>query len=129
MRGVISAMINHAFEKTNILETVGWMLEADEEIRSREDFALGYFIGALMNISVETVKKGKVGVKLIKKAEKDTGKQRLAEIREQIRAKSGRRSEPPETTKEEELEIREMLIPMIARFREKIRKEDALRRV
>ena len=137
MRGIISEKINRAFEEQKILETVDWLLEADDQIyHSREDLALGYFIGSLMSMAADIVRTIKLGIKRDKmyrrNLKKIYGKEGAKEVYEKhtlerIRAKGGRPLKI-ELTENEKDDIKNMLIPMIARFREKIRQEEALRK-
>ena len=138
-RGLISGTLNYAFEEQNVLDTMDWILEADDHTRSQEDLALGYFLGALMNIScnlASRVKQEETLGKLWKKElEKIHGKKEAAKrlqeqniMLEQERAKGGRRIKT-ELTEEETDDIRNMLIPMIQSYREKIRKELAMRAI
>lgn len=135
-RGQISATINSAFEKQNIMKTVKWVIEADDHIGSREDLALGYIIGSLKNISYHIASNKKLNEKLDKKLRKGLrdiyGKEKSSErwremdrIIEEERTKGGRSIEVG-LTEEESEDIENMLIPLIARFREKIRKEMVL---
>ena len=139
IRGLISGTIDYVFERQNVLKAINWILEADDQVRSQEDLALGYFMGSLVNIAHDVAGHNKVNEKLEKqykkRLEKICGKEgatkKLKEddtILEETRAKGGRRIKA-ELTEEEIEDIRNMLIPMIAPFREKIRKEVALRRV
>lgn len=138
-RGIISAIINYAFENQKILETVKWVLESDDQVRSKEDLALGYMMGSLMNISDGIASRmnleDKVEKRYRKKLEKKLGKEEALKIlmeqdkkREETKSKGGRRIKS-ELTEEEIGDIKNRLIPMIARFREKIRQEEALGKV
>ena len=134
-RGLISEMVNYVFEKQSCLETINWVFEADDRVRSQEDLALGYFLGSLMKTAdhVATVKKRnekleKQDKKRLKKIYgKEAAKERGRRL-EEMRAKGGRPIKA-ELTEEEKEDIKNMLIPMIAPFREKIRKEIALNRI
>ena len=138
-RGLISEMINNVFEKRNFLETINWVLEADDQVRSQEDLALGYFMGSLMNNADDFAwnKKWREKSKKLRKKrmEKNWGKEEATKyLKEQERAveeltAKGGRHMKVELTEEETESIRNMLIPMITSFREKIRKEIALSRV
>jgi hypothetical protein len=136
---MISGMVNYAFEKQSVLGTIKWVLEADDRIISQEDFALGYVVGSLMNIADSVASRRKLSEKLEKRykksLEKIYGKEDAeVELRksamwlEKTKAKGGRRIKS-ELTEEETDDIRSMLVPMIQRFREKIRKELALKKV
>ena len=136
-RGLISEKIDYAFEKQPLLKTINWILEADDRVVSQEDLALGYFIGSLMNIAYDIAFHKKLNEKcdkmFKKELEKIYGKEgatkRLKEddiILEETKAKGGRRIKA-ELTEEEIGDIRNMLIPMIVPFREKMRKEVVLR--
>jgi len=138
-RGKISEWIDGVFERQNVLKTVNWILEADDLVRSKEDLALGYFMGSLVNVAYDIAfhkrVKEKTDMWLKKRLEKIYGKEGAAkELREQARvveeerAKGGRRMSA-ELTEEEDEDIRNMLIPMIQRFREKIRKELAMKSI
>lgn len=138
-RGLISETVDYVFEKQKVLETVDWIIEADDHVRSKEDLALGYFMGSLMNIANNAASRGKLEKKLEKqfkkRLEKIYGKEKAArELQERdtrlekTRAKGGRQIKS-ELTQEETDDIRNMLIPMIQRFREKISKELAMRRI
>jgi len=136
VRGAISGIINNVFEKQNILETVDWLVEADSQVRSSEDLALGYFMGVLMSYAETVLGTRKADDISHKYMERKFGKKAAREfwekqrkMAEETRAKGGRRMKAVEITKEEQDEIRDMLVLMIARFREKIRAEEALRRV
>lgn len=138
-KGMISEIINHAFEKRHFLEAINWLLEADDQVRSQEDLALGYFMGYLMETADSLawrMKRHEKTEKLRRKRlEENWGKEEAAKYLkeqeravEELRAKGGRPMKV-ELTEEETESIRSMLIPMIASFREKIRKEIALSRV
>ena len=50
-RGIISSIINNNYESQKVLKTIKWILEIDDEVYCKEDLALGYFMGALVQIS------------------------------------------------------------------------------
>ena len=137
-RGLISQTINNIFETQDFLETVDWILESDSQIKSREDLALGYFLGAISDISHNYVRERLKNYKSWKIADKHlqklVGKEEARKATEanqkairELRSKGGRQLKIEVTEKETE-EIRNMLIPMFASFRDKIRKEEALRK-
>ncbi len=139
IKGVVSEIIDMVFEHQNLLEGVNWILESDDSVRSKEDLALGYFLGSLMTSAVDVatdMKLNKINRQAYeKRLEQIYGKEdalkRLQEMDAKIeerRAKGGTRM-TVELTEEETEEIRNMLIPMIARFREKICKEVAVKKV
>lgn len=139
IRGLISEIINSVFEKQDVLKTINWILEVDDQVMSKEDLALGYFMGSLMNIADDVASREKLGEKLEKRYKKILkniyGKEGATEELkerdrrlEETRAKGGRCIKG-ELTEEETEDIRNMLILMITPFREKIRKERVLRRV
>lgn len=138
IRGLISEVINYVFEKQDVLKTINWILGVDDQVISEEDLALGYFMGSLMTIADNVASRKKLIEKLDKRTkkalEKGLGKERAAKSLEEqdrrleIRARGGRHIKT-ELTEEETNDIRNMLIPMIAQFREKIRKEMALGQV
>lgn len=139
--GRISNLINNTFEKQNILETVNWILEADtfKVIESQEDLALGYILGAILNIGDCIVRdkkyddtivkwKKKMLEKMLEKEELKKMLDAQPKIGEQAKAKGGRiHYIKVETTEKETDRVRNMLIPMIAPYREKISKEKALK--
>lgn len=138
-RGMVSGIVNYAFEKQSVLETIKWVLEVDDRVMSQEDLALGYVVGSLMNIADNVASRRKLEEKLEKRykkgLEKIYGKEKAAKEMQELditlektRAKGGRRIKS-ELTEEENDDIKNMLIPMIPRFREKIRKELAMRRI
>jgi len=102
--------------------------QKDEQVSSQEDLALGYFMGSLMNIACNIARQRK----LVKKVDARY-KKRMEKIIKKVEVKKEvkKRGRPLQTElNEKELEsIRDMLIPMIAEFREKIRKEIALGKV
>jgi len=137
-RDVISKLIDMVFESQNMLEMVNWVLESDERVRSKEDLALGYFLGSLMSSAVDVatdMKLNKINRQAYeKRLEQIYGKEeavkRLQEMDEKIeerRAKDGR-GFTVQLTEEETEDIENMLIPLIARFREKVRKEEAVKK-
>ena len=143
IRGQISKTINDIFETQNFLDTVNWILESDAQVRSKEDLALGYFLGGLSTIAHNYVlvrlQDSKIEKITKRQMEKELGKEKAKEVRqrikedeekarEEIRSKGGRPVRIEVTGKETE-EIRSMLIPMFSSFRDKIRKEEALRKV
>jgi hypothetical protein len=113
-RGFISETIHWNFEHSKVLETVDWVLKADDQILSREDFALGYYMGSLMSMAVITMGNKKFDKKLIASLDSKAKRPRPIHV---------------EVTSQEKEEIKDMLIPMIARFREKIRQEEALKKL
>ena len=90
--GIISEAINSTFENGDILETVRWILESDNQVKSEEDLALGYFMGALMNVSRDILLEREVKIKrndsweksLIKKYGKEKAKIMIKEITDGI---------------------------------------------
>ena len=141
--GIISEAINSTFENGDILETVRWILESDNQVKSEEDLALGYFMGALMNVSRDILLEREVKIKrndsweksLIKKYGKEKAKIMIKEITdgiEKARKESLSKGGRPLVVKlaDQDIEkIRTLLIPMITPFREKIRHEDTLKNI
>ena len=54
-RGIISSIINNNYESQKVLKTIKWILEIDDEVYCKEDLALGYFLGALVQISSNSI--------------------------------------------------------------------------
>jgi hypothetical protein len=138
-RGLISETFNRALEEQSCLEVINWILEADDDVSSKEDLALGYVMGSLMNIAYHVASRMKLEEKLDPKYRKELetflGKEEAAKILhedamrlEKAKAEGGKQV-TGELTEEETDDIRNMLIPMIQRFREKIRKELAMRAI
>ena len=137
IRGLISEAIERVFNQQNILDTAKWATDADDEIQSIEDFALGYVVGALTNIAHNLLVDDKLRAKnkeikhriLIKDMGKEEAMKFEAELDKNakaFKAKGGRKVKF-ETTDEEDNEIRQMITPMIAQFRIKLNQELALR--
>ena len=135
--GIISTIIDNAFEKSNILETINWV-ELDSQVR-KSDFALGYIIGSLMNISDQIASDRKYVKKVVEKNLKDyensmkkiygveEGKKEVRKFlvnADKIRKKGGRKLSS-DLTDDEIYKIRNLLIPMIPKFRQKISLEEA----
>lgn len=118
-RGMISETLHWNYERSKVLETVDWALKADDQILNQEDFVLGYYIGSLMSMSVEIVARRNLFDKLPDLLKKESA---------EVKPKRGRPRSIAATRKEKE-EIKDMLIPMIARFREKIRQEETLKKL
>ena len=141
-RDLISDTINAVYEKQNFLGTVNWILKTDDDrVSTRDDLenlALGYSLGALMNIAYDVARHKKLEKKYDDKykeeMERKLGKEAtkaIAEMNrrlEETKAKGVRRV-ANELTDEETDDIRNMLIQVIPRFRWKIRKELAIRRI
>jgi hypothetical protein len=138
-RGLISETLNRALEEQSCLEVINWILEVDEDVSSKEDLALGYVMGSLMNIAYNVAGRMKLeeksDPKYRKELEKFLGKEQAAKVlhvdamRLEKAKTKGSEQVTSEPTKEETDEIRNMLILMIPRFREKIRKELAMRAI
>ena len=141
-RDLISETINAVYEKQDFLGTVNWILKTDDDrVSTRDDLenlALGYSLGALMNIAYDVARHKKLEKKYDEKykeeMERKLGKEATKAIREmnrrleEMKAKGGRRVENL-LTDEETDDIRNMLIQVIPRFRWKIRKELEIRRI
>jgi hypothetical protein len=142
-KGLISQAINDIFETQDFLDTVNWILESDTQVASKEDLAFGYFLGALSTVAHRYVlirlRDSKVEKSVEKYMQKEIGRKRATETMqrvkkdlekkaEEIRSRGGRPVKIEVTGKDTE-EIRSMLIPMFSSFRDKIRKEEALKKV
>ena len=141
-RDLISETIDAVYEKQDFLGTVNWILKTDDDrVSTRDDLenlALGYSLGALMNIAYDVARHKKLEKKYDEKykeeMERKLGKEAtkaIAEMNrrlEEMKAKGGRRVEN-KLTDEETDDIKNMLIQVIPRFRWKIRKELAIRRI
>ena len=141
-RDLISDTINAVYEKQDFLGTVNWILKTDDDrVSTREDLenlALGYSLGALMNIAYDVARHKKLEKKYDGKykeeMERKLGKEAtkaIAEMNrrlEEMKAKGVRRV-ANELTDEETDDIRSMLLQVIPRFRWRIRKELAMRRI
>lgn len=105
-----------------MLEGLDWILEVDRELTSLNDFALGYFLGSLMQI-------------VCKKAEilKDEKKfeirfEKFKEILKKNPSKKMRRF-TTKLTEEEIEEIRDIIKRWVNPFREKLNTEIDVRRI
>jgi hypothetical protein len=143
-RGLISEIINNLYEEQSVLEMVNWVLETDARAKvEAETFALGYVLGSLMNhaygVARHEKRDKKTNESWMKYAVKKFGEEEATRIIEEfdrrvkeqvkeLKAKGGRPINVEPTDKETDA-IRNMLIPMIPQFREKISKELALRKV
>lgn len=131
-RGLISEFFNDAYEKWNILEGLDWVLdevreyygEIELDSRSKELLGLGYELGSLMNRACDFASRKKLEGKIDKKLKKISG----GTLVKEMKAKGGRRIES-RLTEEEKDYVRNMLILMIPRLMEKIRKELALKSI
>jgi hypothetical protein len=141
-RDLISETINAVYEQQDFLGTVNWILKTDDDrVSTREDLenlALGYSLGALMNIAYDVARHKKLEKKYDEKykeeMERKLGKEAAKAIAEmnrrlkEMKAKGVRRV-ANELTDEETDDIRSMLLQVIPRFRWRIRKELAMRRI
>ena len=138
MKGVVTEIIEMALKHQNLWETVNWVLESDDSVRSQEDLALGYYMGSLMTSAVDVatdMKLNKINRQAYEKRleqiyGKEAASKRLQEMdtkMEERRAKGGRQIKI-ELTEAEIEEIRNVLIPMIARFRAKISEEATIKK-
>jgi hypothetical protein len=141
-RDLISERINAVYEKQDFLGTVNWILKTDDDrVSTREDLenlALGYSLGALMNVAYDVARHKKLEKKYDEKYKEEMERKlrkeatkAIAEMNrrlEEMKAK-GIRPVANELTDEETDDIRSMLLQMIPRFRWRIRKELAMRRI
>ena len=114
-RGKISELLHKIYEKQNIVDTCFWAMEADEKIISKEDFALGYILGALANISNGMILDRKLRDKIRRDFTKPIGKEATEKLKPEA-IKPLR----IDTTALQYNEVKNMLIPMIAQYRTKI---------
>lgn len=141
-RDLISETINAVYEKQDFLGTVNWILKTDDDrVSTRDDLenlALGYSLGALMNIAYDVARHKKLEKKYDGKykeeMERKLGKEAtkaIVEMNRRLEEMKAKGSRPVENklTDEETDDIRNMLIQVIPRFRWKIRKELAIRRI
>lgn len=139
-RGIIETWIDDVIEKHSIPETVNLILREDDEVVSKEDLVLGYFLGSIMRASCDLVENRKfwkeftermerIRKKTDKELEKKVGKERFIELvkeRTEMEKKAPLKRVRPimaSLDTEEENEIRRILLSKIKLFREKIRKE------
>ena len=137
-RGIISSIINNNYESQKVIKTIKWILEIDDEVYCKEDLALGYFMGALVQISSNSTSMMKrnalIDDQYRKSLEKiygeKEGKIQYLEYKMKTEELSKKENVPTtiEASEEEIEEIKKMLIPMISRFREKIRQEVELKK-
>lgn len=131
-RGLISKMIKDAYEKQDCSKTVNWLLEEDNEWKNQEDLVLGYVMGSLMNITQYFALQKETWEKAIRNSErrmkKRLGSEAATKMMEQTKTKKVRAIKV-ELTDEDLDYIRSELIPMIPRFRKKIRNENVGARI
>ena len=137
-RGIISSIINNNYESQKVIKTIKWILEIDDEVYCKEDLALGYFLGALVQISSNSTSMMKrnalIDDQYRKSLEKiygeKEGKIQYLEYKMKTEELAKKENVPTiiEASEEEIEEIKKMLIPMISRFREKIRQEVELKK-
>jgi len=138
-RGIIEKWIDNIIEVQDIPETVKLILREDYEVVSKEDLAVGYWLGYIMSTSVNAVQFNKVMRKFKESSErrrkksdreleKSMGKERFIEFlkqREEMEKKA-KRIRPVRyrlDNEEDDNEIRRILLSKIKLFREKIRRE------
>jgi hypothetical protein len=128
-RGLIEKGLDNIFQEQDFLETAGWVLEADDEVISQEDFVLGYFLGAAMMWANEVLEKEKIFKKIERKLER-TKKKQGEELQQGEEKKARKKVRPYRVTVpiEEKETIKDILRLRISPFREKVRKELALKR-
>ena len=113
-----------------MIKTIKWILEIDDEVYCKEDLALGYFMGALVQISSNSTSMMKrnalIDDQYRKSLEKiyggKEGKIQYLEYKMKTEELAKKENVLTIIAASEE-EIRKMLMPMISRFREKIRQE------
>ena len=138
-RGIITSIINNNYESQKVLKTIKWILEIDDEVYCKEDLALGYFMGALVQISSNSTSMMKrnalIDDQYRKSLEKIYGGKegKIQYLEYKMKTEELAKKENVltiiEASEEEIEEIRKMLIPMISRFREKIRQEVELDKI
>jgi len=120
-RGAIENQINSVYQEQNMLEGLDWILEIDRELTSLNDFALGYFLGSLMEIvcnkaeTLKDAKKFKVRYEKFKKELEKNPNKRMRRVTTKL-------------TKEETEEIRDIIKRWVNPFREKLNREIDVRR-
>ncbi|MFB3888721.1 MAG: hypothetical protein ACE14S_04455 [Candidatus Bathyarchaeia archaeon] len=135
-RGIISAIIENVYQNQNFTETIQWILDSDNEIDSKEDLTLGYFLGSLANIANHTACEAIIDrarefeyEQSLKKIFGDAeGEKKIFEYRraKEKYAKDGQWT--IELPQEETDQIRNMLVSMISQFQKKISQEIALKK-
>lgn len=137
-RGRIEKWIDHIIEEQDIPETVKLILREDLEVSSKEDLALGYWLGYIMSSSLTGIQLDKILEKLAERAErkakksykqleKTMSKEEFMDF-EKKRGEMAKRMKLGRPIKvslneEEENEMRKILLSKISFFREKIRRE------
>lgn len=103
-RGAIENQINYVYQEQNMLEHIDWILEIDREVISLNDFALGYFLGSLMQIAIHKAELSNLSTKLRKS--KKMPKKLFRHL-----------------TEEETEEIRDIIKRWVNPFREKLNRD------
>jgi hypothetical protein len=120
VRGAIEHTINFVYQKQNMLEGLDWILEVETELTNLNDFALGYFLGSLMQIAInqaETLKDSKkfaVRFEKFKKEQEKNPKKRMRRVTWKL-------------TEEETDEIRDIIKRWVIPFRQKLNTEIDIR--
>lgn len=116
IRGVIENQINSVYQKQNMLEGLDWILEVDSELTELNDFALGYFLGSLMQIAVNQAETSKNSKKFAVRFEK---------LKEEWKKNPKKKMRIVNTklTEEETDEIRDIMKRWVIPFREKLNNE------
>jgi hypothetical protein len=136
-RGRIEKWIDDIIEKQDVPETVKMILKEDYEVSSREDLALGYWLGYIMGASLNAIQTNKIVGKFrenterrMKKADRELrktmGEEAFKEmlLRRAETEKTAKRGRPTKVSLDnEDEEIRRILMSKIKLFREKMRRE------
>lgn len=133
-RGVVSELIEHVFETQKILKTIDWIVQSDYETISKEDLALGYFMGSLMNISANVVLTLTLQrildegyrQKLRQIYGEKEGEHEFVKYKMRIETSKAKNHSSIDLNDVDKEQLRAMLIPMITLFREKVRQEMVL---
>lgn len=116
IRGAIENTINSVYQKQNMLEGLDWIFETDTELTELNDFPLGYFLGALMQMAANQA----VTLKDSKKFAV-----RFEEFKEELKKNPNKRMRIVNTklTEEETEEIRDIIKRWVIPFRQKLNRE------
>lgn len=114
--GTIENQINSVYQEQNMLEGLEWILEIDRELTSLNDFALGYYLGSLMQIACNTAE-------TLKNAKRFEVRFEKFKIELKKNPNKRMRRVTVKLTEEETEEIRDIIKRWVNPFREKLNKE------
>ena len=120
MRGKIDKLVSNVYQKQNMIDTLNWFSEIDEEYENLEDLTMGYFFGSLLSEAGQIAEWQKT---------LDSLKRRMKKYLTENNPQRKIRNIASKLTNEEQEEIKDILKKLVPQFREKIKKEIALLKI